>query len=545
MSDIEGPLTKEEQFKKLKECSDKKDMSDWNNWHEQPHSTNMINLSGLNLSGMWLKGVNFSYANLEGSVLSFSHLEGADLTGAILNKAILIETHLERDFNGKATKLHGAKFEGTNLIKTHLQGAEMPHADLKTAILDETHFEEANLLKGIFFNKTQKKYLLSVHFNGATLTLANFTSTDLSKLHFEKSSTGKQTCLRDAIFKGAGIGNTNFENADMNHVDLTDSTLWEVNFESADLHYSILEGTSISGDKIKTNLKGADFTGATVNGRTKIQECDIDKETNFTIVGLDSAGIDPKLLAALKTNIRRITWNKYYDEQKKLRWGKIKIAPMRFFWWLSDYGSSSERIFLSILISILLFTDVYLIIGSYAPNVISLPEQGARMSRVLPVSNSYIRILCFAISTMVTLGFGGINVTIDKAFPRLSNFAFLAVTLNLVFGYLFLSVLVTRFGILFQSQAPEQKTKKNNNLHLYLIALTLLVLGLAIFNKEQNTKEIFTCATFVCIFFLVILYRLIPFMLPKYRTIRFAKHLIWKFRSWFIVKPVPKAKTKK
>ncbi|MDD2285929.1 MAG: pentapeptide repeat-containing protein [Paludibacter sp.] len=469
----------------LKFCSDVEDSTRWNEWRKDNPDIEVY-LPEANLSKTYLVGANLQGAHLEGADFRNAHLEGINFTGAWLNGAKFEGATLSK--KGKITIFNEAKLkkttwsEGVNLERIDFKYAEFQGTDLHLAHfegtdLSEAHFEEAILTEAHFERKSKDDLptiLDSVYFHGAQLERAIFNDNWLNNVHFEQIEDGKQTIISYSYFKNCLIVDSNFKKADLVHIDFTDAKVLETNFESANLSYSVLESTFINGHKIKTNLKGVNFTGATVNGRTKIKNCDIDENTNFTMVGLDSAQIEPSLLSALKTNIRRIAWNNYYKEQGKSLWGRIKTLPIRLFWWLSDYGSSSERIFLSILISILLFTNAYLIISIVAPNVISLPEQGTVTSRIIPVSGSYIRILCFAISTMVTLGFGGINVTIDKAFPGLSNFAFLVVTLNLVLGYLFLSVLVTRFGILFQSQAPEQKAKKTNNTLLYFVALMLL-----------------------------------------------------------------------
>jgi len=137
----------------------------------------------------------------------------------------------------------------------------------------------------------------------------------------------------------------------MNHVDLTGATFQKANLEGADLRYAILEGTSV----YETTLKSTDFTGASVNDKTKILNCEIDEKTNLYVVKLDLIQIEPSLESALKTNARRIIWEKYFKKHSKSFLDKISTAPMRFFWWLSDYGSSSVRIGVSILIATLFF----------------------------------------------------------------------------------------------------------------------------------------------------------------------------------------------
>ena len=443
-------------------------MSEWNEWREI-NPKNKIELQGAIFYKTYLVGVNLRGAHLEGADFTGANLENADFTGAWLNRAEFEDSILSKQtiFNKaklpKSTWSEGVDLQGLNFKDAEFQGANLSFANFQGANVCGAHFEEATLIGANFKSMPDEKIytkLRTVHFNGAMLTGATFDNNYLYNIYFEQANNGKQTILKMAQFCNSRIENsTNFKNADMVRVVITNSIISGVDFEGADLSYATLEGASIGGYRdIKTNLKSSNLTGATVNGRTKIQDCDIDENTNFTMVGLDSAEIEPSLLAALKTNIRRITWNKYYDEEGKSLWGKIKIAPIRLFWWLSDYGSNTVRIFNIFLGVSVIFTLIYLAIAYLNP------DPAAVLSNLKITGNWWLNVIsafCFAVSTMVTLGFGGINVTIQESAPWATFFALFFVTFNLMIGYFILAVLVTRLGILFQSLAPEQKIDRS------------------------------------------------------------------------------------
>jgi len=445
------------------------------------------------LRGLCLSGANMQYAHLEGADLSYAHLEGSNFESAHLNNADLTETHMEKDPDGRPTKFNERTIlKYVRLINTYLQGAQMIKADFIGADFSGTHFEEANLMYAHF--EKLSFYHEDVHFEGARLFCADFTGTYLNGLHFERSSTGKHTDLKNAVFKNAQIFNTNFKNAEMNNVDFTDANLWGVDLEGADLHYAILEGTSISGDKDKSNLKNTDFTGATVNGKTIIQNCDIDEKTDFTSVDLDSIRIDPPLLLDLKTNIRRIAWSRYYKEEGKTFPEKIKANTINCFWWFSDYGSSIYRIIWAIPITALFFTGIYIFIAAQKPDIFTnidlfnrMPQFKVPLWRQL-ISVFYfaitstvplwlfviLKFFCFSLVTMVTLGFGGINVATVYDDLSISALALFFVTLNVIFGYMYISLLVIQLGNFLQSlpsrlnrtkyqeksKTPEEKDNK-------------------------------------------------------------------------------------
>lgn len=449
----------------LKLCSSPAVMNTtmWNEWRKNNLDINIC-LPDSDLQKAYLVGANLRDANLEGADFRGAHLEGVDFTGATLNGAkfkgaifneytIFDGAKLKKTTWGEGVNLQGvsckfAEFQEASLSFAHFEGANLYQAHFEKTILTGAHFES-------IINECYTK-LFNAHFEGATLVCTTFNNNKLHAVHFEQIEKGKSTNIISAFFKNCDVASsTNFKNANMSNVNLKNTTIWGANLEGADLCYAILDGTNISGEKKKPNLKNTDFTGATVNGKTIIQECDIDEKTNFTMVGLDSARVEPKLLAALKTNIRRIAWNNYYKEQGKSLWGRIKTLPIRFFWWLSDYGSNTVRIFKTFLVVSLSFTLIYLAIAYLNPDP-------AVLSNLKITGNWWLNFMsafCFAVSTMVTLGFGGINVTIQESAPWGTFFALFFVTFNLMIGYFILAVLVTRLGILFQSLAPEQKIK--------------------------------------------------------------------------------------
>ncbi len=439
----------------------------WNEWRKNNLDINIC-LPNSDLQKAYLVGANLRDANLEGADFRGAHLENVDFTGATLNGAkfkgaifneytIFDGAKLKKTTWGEGVNLQGvsckfAEFQEANLSFAHFEGANLFEAHFEKAVLTGAHFES-------IINECYTK-LFNAHFEGATLVCTTFNNNHLHAVHFEQIEKGNSTNINSAFFKNCDVASsTNFKNANMSHVNLKNTTIWGANLEGADLCYAILDGTNISGEKKKPNLKSSDFTGASVNGRTKIQNCDIDEKTNFTMVGLDSARVEPKLHAALKTNIRRIAWNKYYDEHRISLWGKIKTVPIYIFWCLSDYGSNTARIFKVFLGVSLSFTLIYLAIAYLTPDP-------AVLSNLKITGNWWLNVVsafCFAVSTMVTLGFGGINVTIQESAPWATFFALFFVTFNLMIGYFILAVLVTRLGILFQSLAPEQKIKNEKD----------------------------------------------------------------------------------
>lgn len=106
----------QQQYEMLKRCSDKKDMTEWNEWCEKNPNEKI-----------WLEGAGLTEAHLEGADLAFAHLEGAYLSKAHLEGAGLTEAHLE------GADLEFARLEGANLVYAHLEGANLRFAYLEGA----------------------------------------------------------------------------------------------------------------------------------------------------------------------------------------------------------------------------------------------------------------------------------------------------------------------------------------------------------------------------------------------------------------------------
>ncbi len=112
----------QEQYDMLKRCSEKKDMTEWNEWRKKNYDKDIL-LEGADLSQCYLKG-------------------------GLLNRRILInnvtpcgEAHLAR------AKFIDAYLENTDLARSHLEEADFHRANLKNAVLTSSSLQSA-----IFFN---------------------------------------------------------------------------------------------------------------------------------------------------------------------------------------------------------------------------------------------------------------------------------------------------------------------------------------------------------------------------------------------------------
>ena len=132
-----------DQYEMLKRCSDKKDMTEWNEWRKKNPGKHIL-LEGADFQGFYLKGVLFETepfsvfsgdVNLKNANFRKAHLECANLRNANLKRTNFDHTHLEgADIGGANLEnayLYGARIEGAGLSYTYLKGA-----NFETAIVD-------------------------------------------------------------------------------------------------------------------------------------------------------------------------------------------------------------------------------------------------------------------------------------------------------------------------------------------------------------------------------------------------------------------------
>jgi len=156
----------QKQYDMLKRCSDKQDMTEWNEWRKD-HKKEDVLLEGASLSGVCLKGANLGTLQLrdsetnaplraevylKGANLEESHLEGADLQFAHLEDAYLNWTRLEdaklMNADLRNAKLHWAHLERAGVAYAHLEGAifEQATVDGSTSLWECRVNRETNFL---------------------------------------------------------------------------------------------------------------------------------------------------------------------------------------------------------------------------------------------------------------------------------------------------------------------------------------------------------------------------------------------------------------
>ncbi len=327
----------QEQYDMLKRCSEKKDITEWNEWRKK-HKKDEV----------WL----------EGAPLNRAYLKGANL--------------------------------GT------LQ------------MIDE---------------ETKAKIFGEVHLNNADLDEAHLENADLQFAHLEDAK------LRWAHLEEAGLMNARLQNA----------KLWFAHLQGADIAYA--------------HVQNAEFQRATVDGSTSLWECKVNRKTNFLGVSLDVAKIDPGTKQLLEYNIRRMNWEDWYG---KGRWWArfLKSVFIKPFWLMSDYGMSTLRVVGVFFLLAFLFAGIYVNWAYWRPpgiisNLVVQPEMEEAVWHYF--SRALLRPVYFSIVTMTTLGLG--DMYANKG--SIAGHVILAV--QVIFGYVLLGALVTRFAVLFTAGGPAGK----------------------------------------------------------------------------------------
>ncbi len=162
----------EEQYQMLKRCSEKKDMTEWNEWRkENPHED--ILLEGAYLYKCYLKGV-------------------------FLNKAVVVDRRgrvyeFDQEIPQKDAALYSEKYKNSGEV--HLENANLRRAHLRDALLYEARLEGADL---------SDTCLKNVEFWRADIKNATFHTSvvDGSTLFW------RCTVSRNTNFRGVGLDGT-------------------------------------------------------------------------------------------------------------------------------------------------------------------------------------------------------------------------------------------------------------------------------------------------------------------------------------------------
>jgi len=169
------------------------------------------------------------------------------------------------------------------------------------------------------------------------------------------------------------------------------------------INYANLKNSEI----MHADLENSDFSKAYVDGSTTIDHCNVYRNTDFRFIGLGSIRIDPATRQLLEYNIRRENWEKWYTKRRILKW------PVKFFWFLSDYGKSTPRVISCFLGLSLLFALFYFFWSYFFPPGIIQNlycyEYNPQLSLL-----SFIRSCYFSVVTMTTLGFGDMYAVPDS-----------------------------------------------------------------------------------------------------------------------------------
>ncbi len=257
--------------------------------------------------------------------------------------------------------------------------------------------------------------------------------------------------LQKADLSGANLQKAILENAYLQKAKLIGAKLQNAYLTGAKLQKAVLTLANLQGVILaNAYLQGSKLKLVRVDGMTIITGCKFDKETDFTGTGLDAPTIDPALKAAFKNNIRRIKWQQWCKDGKNHREKLIRKA-VRYFWQLSDYGSSTGRIIEWFFGLAFGFGAIYWLMA-LIPGWDGIIKDLWQGSGWIGGIQTLVRSLYFSIVTMTTLGFGDMHAASNGFWESVFGNIFLSV--QVLLGYVLLGALVTRLGILFTSEAP-------------------------------------------------------------------------------------------
>jgi uncharacterized protein YjbI with pentapeptide repeats len=376
----------EEQYKRLLKCSEKKDLSEWNNWN--PH-------------------IGYEYTGKR------IYLAGADLENLFLEKA--------------------------RLVNADLRGAIFMQTNLKEAILDNANLEEAYMNGGPCFDHAS---LHGANLKDAFLGYATFRNAILFAVNLENTE------ISPADFTEADMRRSNLKNSKCNAVNFYKSNFWEAHLEGANLYKCDIRSVNFQrattdsttvfyqcNVDFDTDFRCVLLDGVGIDFTTKrILEYNM-RRKNWS----DWYWLTPE------KNAKKIYVK---GDSLKIVLGKVRrqiaTSPIRLFWYFSNYGSSPKKLillFVTILFScaLLYWQDPGCIENLVVKKGVS-PEKPSR-------GKLLARSVIFSALTMTTLGFGDMYPAPDRTkgyvlvlFQVISSYFILGVLIS------YLGILLTSGG---------------------------------------------------------------------------------------------------
>ena len=232
------------------------------------------NMRGVTLTAaIGLSAANLSQVDLSGATLG-SNLAGVNLAGANVGAGPGLNGKCVRDGRNNVIDLSGVNLSGANLagvclLNAQLIGADLSNANLAGVDLTNANLYEADLEKAVFyvddeFAILENATLAFAHLTGADLYKANLMGADLTHADFTDANLARatislSTTLTNAIFKEVSFVCANLNGAQLVFVDISWADLRGADLTGADLSRSNLSGSNFTGAEYSTNTRWPDF----------------------------------------------------------------------------------------------------------------------------------------------------------------------------------------------------------------------------------------------------------------------------------------------
>jgi uncharacterized protein YjbI with pentapeptide repeats len=194
----------QEQYDILKRCSEKKDMTEWNEWRKE-NTKEYVLLEGANFKGFWLARANFMKGTIHndktGEDIEYSgevHFEGSNFEFANLERANFFQAHVEEScfwhVRGREAQFVNAHLEDADLSVAHLEesnfhGASLRNADIISSWLTMGDFTCADLrgcwIRGAVVDGATKFWTPEVNRYSKRERFTDFSGTQLDSVRID------------------------------------------------------------------------------------------------------------------------------------------------------------------------------------------------------------------------------------------------------------------------------------------------------------------------------------------------------------------------
>jgi uncharacterized protein YjbI with pentapeptide repeats len=238
-------------------------------------------------------GASFDYSELDEIYVDDSSLRETSFTYAHMNRSVVRGSNFD-SFSARSSSWQKASFDAVSIVGADLFHANFEQSSLRSANLSFSKLNKSNFKRSHFIDcDLQGVDLDNSLMKGCLFHRVNLSRSTLTEVDFQDS------ILYFVMLLSSNLGESDFSGATLNRVVLHKANLAGSSFKGADLSgiqiaYSNLQGTDFQGANLTgVNMEGCDLRGAKIDNSNfsgaNLIGVKFDKNVSLASVNLENA----------------------------------------------------------------------------------------------------------------------------------------------------------------------------------------------------------------------------------------------------------------